>query len=368
MVDRPLRIFMSYRRQDARGFAGGLAWCLEERYGEENIFRDVEDIGAGVDFAEEIERQIRQCDVVLCLMGAAWATVAGVDEQPRLHDATDYVRTELETAFRRKKNVLPILLEDAQMPVQRRLPQALWPITRLNAHRLTDAGWREDVQRLFSYLETVRLQLAMGKMRGEEILKRFQRGDQAPSWVGRSGGFSGRLFTTDVQTGTWRTQLYQVQFGGNRPIRNWFSIEEFAEAVTGTRAVGPEVQLPTSQELLWPTLEAVKALGGSATVAQIETKVMELISATEQQRKILHGQGPRTEIGYLVAWARSRLKAAGVLENVERGIWSVTERGKELGPDDMTSFARGHSAVEGAHTGNVEANRQCGSCFDHPER
>src|ERR671937_695688 len=47
------RIFISYRREDSRGYAGRLQGDLSRRYTNEAVFRDIE-IPPGVDFAEHI--------------------------------------------------------------------------------------------------------------------------------------------------------------------------------------------------------------------------------------------------------------------------------------------------------------------------
>lgn len=92
---------------------------------------------------------------------------------------------------------------------------------------------------------------------------------------------------------------------------------------------GPVV-VPRYNDLMWPTLQAIQALGGSANIQEINEKVMELETFPEQQLAVLHGDGPQTEIEYRLAWARTYLKAAGALDNSSRGVWSITEKGRAL--------------------------------------
>ncbi|HEX9517260.1 MAG TPA: winged helix-turn-helix domain-containing protein [Streptosporangiaceae bacterium] len=35
----------------------------------------------------------------------------------------------------------------------------------------------------------------------------------------------------------------------------------------------------------------------------------------------MHNDGPETEIGYRLAWARTYLKGMGLLTNSARGVW-----------------------------------------------
>lgn len=96
-----------------------------------------------------------------------------------------------------------------------------------------------------------------------------------------------------------------------------------------------EVQIPQYTAMLWPVLQAIKVLGDSGSNQEIEEKAIELAGYSEEQQTILHGDGPRTEIRYRMAWARTYLRAVGALENSGRGIWSITDHGRELTSSDM---------------------------------
>ncbi len=75
-----------------------------------------------------------------------------------------------------------------------------------------------------------------------------------------------------------------------------------------------------------PLLDALRALGGSATPDEATDKVAELTGATEEQlNETIHTGGPRFK--NQVAWARFYLKREGLLDSSKRGIWSLTDRG-----------------------------------------
>jgi restriction system protein len=82
--------------------------------------------------------------------------------------------------------------------------------------------------------------------------------------------------------------------------------------------------------MLWPTLQAIAHLGGSASVGEIAETVIKIESFSNVQQAVLHNEGPETEIGYRLAWARTHLKAVGLLTNSARGIWALTEEGVSL--------------------------------------
>lgn len=235
--DDGIRIFVSYRRADARGYAGWLAYCLEERYGRDHVFRDVDSLEPGVPFMEAIEKWIKKSDVVLCLMGDQWPTITDSSGHRRLDDDRDPVRAEVATALKRKgRTTVPVLLEGARMPVSTELPEEIRSLTDLNAHTLSDARWREDFAKLDSFLKKLVRDKAdkgrRGKLLGSDIADRFDSGKDVPTCVGVAGGLKGKRLTGHIADGSWRRESYEVQFGGvcaEHP--NWSSAEEFVNRV-----------------------------------------------------------------------------------------------------------------------------------------
>ena len=91
-------------------------------------------------------------------------------------------------------------------------------------------------------------------------------------------------------------------------------------------------KLPTFDQLMNPLLGALQALGGSGSIEEIYDKVVELQCFPDDVLAQLHDpeKSNQTEIGYRLAWARSYLKKYGLLENSERGIWSLNAKSKDL--------------------------------------
>jgi restriction system protein len=90
------------------------------------------------------------------------------------------------------------------------------------------------------------------------------------------------------------------------------------------------VHIPQHPELLWPTMQAVAELGGSASVSEIAEAVIRREGFSDNQQAVLHNNGPQTEIGYRLAWARTNLKGIGLLANSARAVWALTEQGTAL--------------------------------------
>jgi len=93
-------------------------------------------------------------------------------------------------------------------------------------------------------------------------------------------------------------------------------------------------KFPTYDTMLNPLLKAVKDLGGSGTVEEIENRVAEIMALPPEQLEILQDpQRPgRTKFQYRLAWARTYLRKYGVLDNSARGVWALTALGRHT-PD-----------------------------------
>ena len=94
--------------------------------------------------------------------------------------------------------------------------------------------------------------------------------------------------------------------------------------------------VPSIRDLIWPTLKAIKALGGSGSIQEIDQKVIELKAYSEEIQNRPHANGYQMELEYKLAWARTLLKKwFGALENTGRGVWSITSLGEKLTESDI---------------------------------
>lgn len=147
-------IFISYRREDAAGYAGRLRESLERRLGDDQVFRDVDTLQPGQDFVEAIESRLAQCRVMLVVIGREWLDARSSSGQRRLDDPYDFVRLEVAAALGRRAVLLvPVLVEGASMPQAADLPDPIRALARRHAVSLRDETWDDDVDRL---VETVR--------------------------------------------------------------------------------------------------------------------------------------------------------------------------------------------------------------------
>jgi restriction system protein len=105
----------------------------------------------------------------------------------------------------------------------------------------------------------------------------------------------------------------------------------------------PVMSIPKFDELFNPVLEAIKKLGGSASISELDEEVTKNLHLTDKEIAEAHNER-MTELEYRLGWARSYLKAYGLLNNSERGIWVLTAKGKDVDTVDsrqVTRFFRG---------------------------
>jgi hypothetical protein len=147
-----MKVFISYRREDSAGHAGRLYDSLQAHFGAANVFMDLSDIDSGTNFVDVIQTAITSSDVVLAVIGKQWLTCSS-EGRRRLDLPNDFVRTEIGKALEHEVPVIPVLVQDAGMPLAPSLPEPLKRLAALDAHDLSDERWSYDVGRLISATE-----------------------------------------------------------------------------------------------------------------------------------------------------------------------------------------------------------------------
>jgi hypothetical protein len=141
-------VFISYRRGDSSGHTGRLFDSLEDHFGREPFFRDIESLEYGIDFPAELDKALASCRVMLVMIGPDWLT-AQDGEVRRLDQPGDFVRLEVAAALaRRDVRTIPVLVGGAEMPSSEDLPQDLKPLSARNGLEISDTRWDHDVSRL----------------------------------------------------------------------------------------------------------------------------------------------------------------------------------------------------------------------------
>ena len=104
-------------------------------------------------------------------------------------------------------------------------------------------------------------------------------------------------------------------------------------------------KVPSFDQLMNPLLDALRELGGSASIEEMYTKTAEIKKIPEDVLEQLHNpdKGSITKVGYKLAWARTYLRKYGFLENSSRGVWSLSEKAKavkQIDPVEVLKYVR----------------------------
>jgi len=156
------RIFISYRREETAYAAGWLFDRLTERFGRDQVFKDIDCIEPGQDFVDEITRAVGSCDVLLALIGSRWLTARDDTDRRRLDCPDDYVRLEIEAALTREVHIIPVLVDGASMPAVEELPTSLGQLVRRHALELSPARFSSDSSKLLEVVDRVLTQVPVG--------------------------------------------------------------------------------------------------------------------------------------------------------------------------------------------------------------
>lgn len=101
------------------------------------------------------------------------------------------------------------------------------------------------------------------------------------------------------------------------------------------------VGVPDIRSLINPTFKALKSLGGTATNSEICDKVIGIMNLSPEIAEKQHIRNNQTELEYRLAWARTALKKAKVINNTSSRTWSITSEYISFTDltDDVIDFA-----------------------------
>ncbi len=84
--------------------------------------------------------------------------------------------------------------------------------------------------------------------------------------------------------------------------------------------------IPDYQSLMRPVLECAR--NEPRKIADVVEEISDHLGLTDQERQQLLPSGRQTTIANRIHWARSYLKQAGLVRNIKRGWFELTERGR----------------------------------------
>jgi hypothetical protein len=147
-------IFISYRRSDAPAHARGIYDRLVDRFGEADVFKDIDSTDPGADFHEVIEDTVARCGALIAVIGRDWLPPKRDGERWPEHPR-DWVRFEIANALKLGIRVVPVLVEGASMPSPADLPDDLHALTRRQNVELGETAWTAQLDQLINALGNI---------------------------------------------------------------------------------------------------------------------------------------------------------------------------------------------------------------------
>jgi restriction system protein len=90
---------------------------------------------------------------------------------------------------------------------------------------------------------------------------------------------------------------------------------------------------PASQfaRFIGPVLAAIRELGGSGRPDEVRTVIARDLRISDAEQSEALPSGVQTRFENQVHWARFYLAKAGYIDSSQRGVWTLTEKGRSLG-------------------------------------
>jgi hypothetical protein len=156
--------FISYRREDSEDVTGRIRDRLKARFGPAGIFMDIDSIPPGIDFRQHIAAAVESCDAVLVVIGRRWLERPSGASEARIRGEHDFVRQEIRSALARDIPTIPVLVQHATMPSEKRLPDDIKDLAyRTGLPVRPGADFDNDINRLIDALVDI------GRQSGKDL-------------------------------------------------------------------------------------------------------------------------------------------------------------------------------------------------------
>ncbi len=124
------KIFISYRRVDSLERTHRIADWLTLKYGEKNVFVDVDRLGGGVDFEDVLQASLDQSNVLLIIIGQQWLEELNRRRDDR-QNGKDFVYLEVVQGLQKNIDlVIPVVINNTPFLNADDLPIEMHELTR----------------------------------------------------------------------------------------------------------------------------------------------------------------------------------------------------------------------------------------------
>ena len=146
-------VFINYRNSDEPYVAVLIDRLLKERLGPDNVFRASRSNTPGRDFRDQILGRLKECAVLIAVIGKSWLDTRDAEGARRLWQPEDWVRREIELAFTEGLRVIPVYVTGAPAPQAEQLPPGIEQLAHQHGVRLHHRSADTDLERLAAVVE-----------------------------------------------------------------------------------------------------------------------------------------------------------------------------------------------------------------------
>ena len=112
-------------------------------------------------------------------------------------------------------------------------------------------------------------------------------------------------------------------------------------------------RLPRVEDFYVPTMKALRHLGGSASIEEIQDRLTETEGLTQEQLDQTYPTSGDQIVPDRMSWARTYLKIAGLVASGGRGIWVLTDEGRQA-VDGMADADLRRLVIDAGNAHNVK--------------
>jgi formylglycine-generating enzyme required for sulfatase activity len=209
----PGKVFINYRRDDARDMAARIRDRLAQTFGDTNVFMDVDHLIAGQRFDKELAKALGQTDVFIAVIGSRWLELLAERQRSGVRD---YVREEIAWALRRGTVVIPALIERTPLPQADALPADIRNLVLYQKHAVGHEQFGRDIAGLVEAIRFTRRATNAGAGKG------------AVGWVGTVGVASLLSFVVGVAllSFQWGSIPWSTSRGGTQQVNEAVEAKE----------------------------------------------------------------------------------------------------------------------------------------------
>jgi hypothetical protein len=144
--------FIAYRSECGHA---ALALARTLRRSGREVFRDLEGLRSCDIWAETVRAAIEKASAVIVLIDRSWNAAESGRRDLRLWTEKDPLRIELRHAIKHSVPLIPVLVDDAVMPLPAALPRDIRALSKRRALRLRHTELEADAKRLAANIERI---------------------------------------------------------------------------------------------------------------------------------------------------------------------------------------------------------------------